>query len=125
MNGHINFKDSMLLDPQIEAYQLRISKGKGRIHGFFVENTYYIKFLDNNHNMYDSEGYGGIQIYDYPLNQYEKLQLDFENINNECNKYKELNRVLTDSLDKSFNSFGENCFDCDKSSDLYKTFNYK
>ena len=83
MNGHINFKDSMLLDPQIEAYQLRISKGKGRIHGFFVENTYYIKFLDNNHNMYDSEGYGGIQIYDYPLNQYEKLQLDFENINNE------------------------------------------
>lgn len=120
----VNFKDDLLLDPQTEAYQLRISKGNGRIHGLFIENTYYIRFLDNNHNMYDSEGYGGVQYYDYPKNEYEKLQYDYDIIKAECKEYKEKNVELTNSLSSSFSYFCENCSDCQKSSEVYKKFNF-
>lgn len=114
----LNYKDPFLLDEQAEAYQLRINKGSGRIHGFFVENTYYIRFLDNNHNMYDSEGYGGVQYYDHPLNEFEVLQ-------DEVHKIKEENKVLAQSIDNGLLTMCENCADCQKSSILYKNLNYK
>ena len=52
----LNFKDDMLSNLQNEAYQLRITKSKGRIHGFFVENIYYIRFIDRCQNT-DHTGY--------------------------------------------------------------------
>lgn len=94
--GKINLKDEYLLNEQIsdEAYQLRISKSKGRIHGFFVGNTYYIRFLDNEHNMYDSEGYGTVVACSYPMNPYDILSIENKQLKaslleekekNECN----------------------------------------
>ncbi len=44
-----------------EFYQLRISKSKGGIHGVFYENTFYVVWLDPQHNMYPNEHYGGLK----------------------------------------------------------------
>jgi hypothetical protein len=35
------------------AYQFQISSNEhGRVHGFFIENVFYIVWLDSNHNLY-------------------------------------------------------------------------
>jgi hypothetical protein len=35
------------------AYQFQISSNEhGRVHGFFIENVFYIVWLDPNHNLY-------------------------------------------------------------------------
>ncbi len=37
----------------ISAYQFQISSNEhGRVHGFFIENIFYIVWLDPNHNLY-------------------------------------------------------------------------
>lgn len=43
------------LDPQLrdkEAYQLSVSKNKGRIHGLFLDNTFFVVWLDPDHRLY-------------------------------------------------------------------------
>jgi hypothetical protein len=38
----------------ISAYQFQISSNEhGRVHGFFIENIFYIVWLDQNHNLYE------------------------------------------------------------------------
>ena len=111
----LNFKDDMLLNMQNEAYQLRITKSKGRIHGFFVENTYYIRFIDRWHNMYDTVKYGGIVIKIPPSSMYDVLET----------KYKELeqtNIALSEQLNNGFNAFCDNCSECSKSENIYRFF---
>lgn len=44
-----------------DCYQIRISKSKGGIHGIFVDNIFYIIWLDPLHNMYPDEKYGGLR----------------------------------------------------------------
>lgn len=44
-----------------DMYQIRISKSKGGIHGIFVENVFYIVWLDPLHNMYPDDRYGGLR----------------------------------------------------------------
>lgn len=42
------------------SFQIRINKGKGRVHGILIENVFYIVWLDPHHNMSDSKNrYGG------------------------------------------------------------------
>ena len=41
----------------LEYWQFRISKSKGRVIGFKIENTFYVVWLDPHHNLTDSEGY--------------------------------------------------------------------
>lgn len=91
--GKLNYEDELLTNEQIrdEAYQLRISKGGGRIHGFFVGNTYYIRFLDNEHNMYDAAGYGTVTTCPFPMNEYEVLSVKFEELQNTLLIEKEKN----------------------------------
>lgn len=44
-----------------DCYQLRISKTKGGIHGIFVDNIFYVIWLDPLHNMYPDSRYGGLR----------------------------------------------------------------
>lgn len=37
----------------MEAYQFQLSKHKGRVHGFFVDVTFHVVWLDPDHNLYD------------------------------------------------------------------------
>ena len=70
----LNYKDEYLTNPQYEGVQIRLNKSAGRIHGFFIENVYYIRFLDRRHNMYNSEGYGGVTFVPFPKTSFELLE---------------------------------------------------
>ena len=43
---------------QLEYWQFRINKSRGRVIGFKIDNTFYVVWLDPHHNLTDSEGYG-------------------------------------------------------------------
>ena len=53
-----NLSQNIELD---EFYQIRLGKSKGGIHGIFIDNIFYIIWLDPQHNMYPSENHGGLK----------------------------------------------------------------
>ena len=59
---------------QCEYWQFRINKSKGRVIGFFIDDVFYIVWLDPHHNLTNSEGYRGIEQYRRPLSTYENQQ---------------------------------------------------
>lgn len=82
---------------QLECVQFRLSKSYGRVHGFLIDNFFYIYWLDPHHNMNDSKGYGGVTkhpaikscyelLNDHNINLYqenEKLQNKIKNMEEE------------------------------------------
>jgi len=87
----VNFRfefDEQTLE-QYEGIQIRISKSKGRIHGFRVGNVFYIYWLDPHHNMYDDEKYGGVYWAKYPTISC-------------CEKQNEIIRKLAEDADVAF-----------------------
>lgn len=68
--------------------------------------------------MYDSEGYGGVRCYEFPMNEFELLK-------DEVDKMKEENKALTKSIEDGLLTMCENCIDCKKTSILYKKLDYK
>lgn len=52
-----NVPNDILLD---DLWQIRISLNKGGIHGVFVENVFYVLWLDPQHNMYPNKNRGGL-----------------------------------------------------------------
>lgn len=120
----LNCKDAMLTNPQYEAWQLRLNKSQGRLHGFFVENTYYIRFLDRWHNMYDDKKYGGIKYKNFPLTEYDKLEQEYKEQEIILEQYKNKNDELEESLQNSFKAVCDNCSDCDKVNKIYGKFKF-
>lgn len=118
----LNYNNEMLTNPQYEAWQLRISKSKGRLHGFFVENTYYIIYLDRWHNMYDDEKYGGIDYKEYPQNMYEVLETKFSQKEDENKKLIQKNKVLEEKMLKGAEVMCNKCLECSKVDEVYKYF---
>ncbi|MBQ6969797.1 MAG: hypothetical protein IJP85_05675 [Synergistaceae bacterium] len=51
---------------QLEYWQIRISKSKGRVIGLMIDGIFYVVWLDPHHNLTNSEGYGGVKKYAYP-----------------------------------------------------------
>ena len=51
---------------QLEFWQFRINKSKGRVIGFIVDGVFYIVWLDPYHNLTNSEGYGSVKKYKAP-----------------------------------------------------------
>lgn len=103
----LNYKDEYLTNPQYEGVQIRIDKSSGRIHGFFIENVYYIRFLDRRHNMYNSEGYGGVTFVPFPKTTVEKLE-------DENQEQKERIVKLEKRHEKNAEILCDNCLDCEK-----------
>ena len=56
---------------QLEYWQFRINKSRGRIIGFKIDNIFYIVWLDPHHNLSDSEGYGTATKYRSPVSEHE------------------------------------------------------
>lgn len=118
----LNCKDKMLIHPQYEAWQLRLDKSHGRIHGFFVENTYYIRFLDRWHNMYDDKKYGGIKYKEFPLTEYDKLEQRCKQQVIVIEQYRDKKDELEKTLQDSFEAVCNNCVNCNKVNDIYGNF---
>lgn len=73
-----------------EFYQIRISKSKGAIHGIFVDNIFYVVWLDPHHNMYPDERYGGLKLIKPPMTCCKDRDLIIENLSKELAIYEEL-----------------------------------
>lgn len=109
----LNYKDEYLINPQYQATQLTLTKSTGRIHGFFIGNIYYIRFLDRWHNMYNSEGYGGVKYF-------SKARTDFERLEEENNIQKQQIITLENKLEKNATILCDNCMECNK--EVFKKF---
>lgn len=109
----LNYKDEYLTNPQFDGVQLRLTKSTGRIHGFFIGNVYYIRFLDRRHNMYNSEGYGGLEFVEFPKTCFEKLE-------EENKKQKDIILELEKRNEDNAEILCDNCMECSK--EIYKRF---
>ncbi|WP_419877708.1 hypothetical protein [Brevibacillus centrosporus] len=61
-----------------QCLQFRLSSSGGRVHGFMIENTFYVLWLDPHHNMYPDQRFGGLQFFNAPLTPYQELQIELE-----------------------------------------------
>lgn len=77
-----------------EVYQLRISARKGGVHGFFIDNVFYVVWLDPQHNMYPDDRFGGLKIIKPPSTCCKERENEFEKIYLENSKLKEENTEL-------------------------------
>lgn len=65
---------------QLDYQQFRISKGRGRVIGFKIDNIFYIVWLDPHHNLSDSDGYGTATKYRTPASEFETLLSKVESV---------------------------------------------
>lgn len=78
-----------------DCWQFRFSKSQGRIHGFLISATFYIVWLDYHHNFNPDDKFGGEKYYDYPLTEYQKLEIENEEL---IAKVKKLEEDLNQSF---------------------------
>lgn len=86
----------------MDCCQFALSKGKGRVHGFKIDNVFYVYWLDPNHNMYDVEGYEPHTAYKHkPLPDCLE-QMNFRNLQlmEENRSLQKENKELWIMLDK-------------------------
>ncbi|OXM15454.1 hypothetical protein [Paenibacillus herberti] len=66
VSAKFNMKEELFDQIKDDAYQFALSKRKGRVHGFLIENIFYIVWLDPHHNLYPDDKFGGIKMCDPP-----------------------------------------------------------
>lgn len=49
-----------------DCHQFSLSKSKGRVHGFFIENTFFIVWLDPEHNLNHDPRFGPLKLKKHP-----------------------------------------------------------
>ena len=76
-------------DEQHEYWQFRINKSKGRVVGMLIAGVFYVVWLDPNHNLTNSEGYGKERYYRAGLSLYEKQELVIEELQKENTRLSE------------------------------------
>ncbi|MFP7234127.1 hypothetical protein SFC70_19815 [Bacillus subtilis] len=85
-----NFNDQFFEQIRDNCYQLSLSTGKGRFHGFLIENSFFVVWLDPFHQLELMKDHGGVQEFEYPINDYELLKFEYEELKKENNILKEL-----------------------------------
>lgn len=79
-----------------DLYQISLGKSKGRIHGVFYENVFYIIWLDPKHNLWPDKNHGGIKIVVPPNDPRD------EKIGELCEKVKKQKEEI-DAYEQLFN----------------------
>lgn len=92
------FNDLFFEQIESNSYQLSLSKANGRIHGFLIENKFYIVWLDPHHQLELMDGFGGVKTYDPPINEYTQLQEQYCNL---AKAYDDLEKEFYEFLDES------------------------
>lgn len=82
-------------DDQLEYYQFRINKSKGRVIGTIVDNVFYIIWLDPHHNLTNSEGYGKETYYHKAKSEYELLCEEIIDLKRQLSESEEMLNELT------------------------------
>jgi hypothetical protein len=73
-----------------DMLQIRIEKNKGGIHGYLVENTFYVVWLDPLHNMYPNKRYGGLKKIKPPTNCCGWHEEELSRLQKENSDYQDL-----------------------------------
>lgn len=85
-----NFPESFFEQHQDDCLQFSISKANGRVHGFLIDNIFYIVWLDPDHNLYPTrESNWKVIEHEFPVTDYEILQYKYEKLKEENEKLKE------------------------------------
>ncbi|MFP7457219.1 hypothetical protein SFC52_01225 [Niallia circulans] len=72
-----NFNRSFFEQIEENSYQLSLSTANGRIHGFLIENRFYIVWFDPYHQLELMKGFGGVKTFEPPINEFDALQEQF------------------------------------------------
>lgn len=74
----INLPEFMLTQLDV-LQQFRLSLSGGRVHGFFIGNTFYVLWLDPEHNLKPDDRHGGRKPYPPILTPYDEalMKMDF------------------------------------------------
>lgn len=81
-------------NPQLEYWQFRINKSKGRVIGFLIDGIFYVVWLDPYHNLTNSKGYGGINKYKPALSSYELQELKIKELEKENSYLRQVTSVF-------------------------------
>lgn len=71
---------------QYEFMQFRLSSSTGRVHGYFVDNTFFILWLDPHHNLLPDQRFGGPKYYSSPKTPYTILEEAHSKLQEEYNE---------------------------------------
>jgi hypothetical protein len=91
-----NFNETLMEQIADRSYQLSISKARGRIHGFILENVFYIVWFDPDHQLYLMKDHGGDQLFKSPHDEYELLALEYDKLQK---AYSDLEKEYNDCLE--------------------------
>lgn len=79
-----------------DCYQIRLGKSKGGIHGIFVDEVFFVLWLDPLHNMYPDPKYGGLKrikppktCCDYHNEEFEKMRLEIDRLKDDFKTMEE------------------------------------
>ncbi len=84
-----------------DFYQIRISKTKGGIHGVFVDNIFYIMWVDPLHNMYPDSRFGGLREIKPPTTCCGEPQEKLEEMYNKIKSIEEENKTYKELFENS------------------------
>lgn len=82
-----------------DMWQIRISASKGGIHGLFIDNAFYVVWLDPQHNLYPDKRYGGLKVIKPPSTCCKERDKDLMRLCEENNKLRQENDCLMKELD--------------------------
>ena len=84
-----------------DFYQIRISQSKGGIHGVFVDNIFYVMWIDPLHNMYPDNRFGGLREVSPPTTCCGEPQEKLEEMYNKIKTIEEENRIYKELFENS------------------------
>ncbi|WP_404469403.1 hypothetical protein [Sutcliffiella horikoshii] len=73
----------LLEEIENDTYQFAISRANGRVHGFIIDNLFFIVWLDPQHNMYPMQRHGGLTYCDQPQDCYDCLEIENQKLKEE------------------------------------------
>lgn len=81
-----------------DTLQFSVSQAKGRVHGFVIENVFYIIWLDRHHNLYPDERHGGLKYCPEPSTCYECLEEEKEALQKQYDElYSEFDKLAIEN----------------------------
>lgn len=92
---------------QCEYWQFRISKTKGRVIGFLIDEVFYVVWLDPHHNLTDSDGYESARQYKPALSLYEMQELEIAQLKSEIKNLNQSLQAAEELLDSCENKRGD------------------
>ncbi|MCL6559413.1 MAG: hypothetical protein K6U74_11575 [Firmicutes bacterium] len=81
-----------------KCIQFSLSQADGRVHGFMIDNVFYVVWLDPHHNLYPMERHGGLKLYERPVTPYEELLQEHESLKERYRELEEDRRELWEML---------------------------